>query len=227
METYSLLKVGREFDTDCLSKLRWERKDDGVSLRSSIELRDTTNLSKKWIEYEANHQSLITQVYVEKENGSDTIKNRQIVVPTRTTLLSIPGLLVIEGASNRKWILEVIMAGADPEPPPDGVYKACIDTDTLMRDTNGHWVKGWSGRRGRVNRGTFYGIDIEQDEEMSGATKNTGCNRIGWTTYRFGGATRASAIHSGSFEVRAEPTPSQLLDFVKKDILPYVIDCSS
>lgn len=219
----ALIITPENLETERLNGVRWERRENDLSLKSVIQFQDrriSVDRETTAEEALAIHEEIGMEHRLIEEDGRYRVLYYDAVATKWAYIYVLPGLVVVDRLENRDFVLQIINRGL-------GVaYRAhsvILDTARMARNNVNQWVRGFSGRLGRVDRGTVFGEGVEQDSVFGPELGRSTSKSIGWTTNFFGSPTKVRVSPKGSVTVWGNPPIGLFLKFIKMNILPYVI----
>lgn len=217
----ALIKLPDDFDIRRLDGLKWEREERGHNIKSIIQFQGQTIRSTDFVAEcaLAIHESVKKQPIVEEEEGRYRIGYIDSVEVTWANIYVTTGLIVVDNLDNRKFVRNIINKGLKSSI----AHEVFLDTARIARDHSDQWVRSFTGRRGRVDRGTLFGQGVEQDIVFGPELARAMSKTVGWITDFFGTPVKVRASPEGSVTVWAWPPIELFLKFIKVEILPYMI----
>jgi hypothetical protein len=127
---------------------------------------------------------------------------------------------VVDKKGNKVFVKEVISSALRPV---DLLNYVQLDTQKMSQDTKDHWTRGFDGRSGRVQRGTFFGDSVEQDSIFGRELKKVKAKNVGLITKFFGNPTKVRISSEGTVTVYGNIQEEQFLKYIEQEVLSYSI----
>lgn len=215
----ALIKLPDDLEIERLDGINWEREEYGLSLRSLIQFQepgDTTAQAALAIHQYVGREATL----LEEEDGRFSILHHDTVMTIWAYIYVVRGFVVADRLENRVFVQQIINKGLNLSDGAHGVY---LDTARMARDHADQWVRGFSDRLGRVDRGTVFGEGVERDSVFGPELGRSTSKSVGWTTNFFGAPSKVRVSPRGSVTVWANPPIKHFLRFLRMEILPYII----
>lgn len=218
----ALIKLPEDLQIESLNGARWEREDNGEELTSVIQFQDQHIVVDSDTTAElalAIHQEIKKEPVLIEEHERYSILYQDAVRIRWAHIYIFDSLTVVDRLANRDFVRKIINKGLDLS----SAHLVYLDTSRMAVDHVDHWVRGFSDRQGRVDRGTVYGVGVEQDSVFGPELYRSTKKAVGWVTNFFGSPVKVKASPLGSVTIWANPPVGHFLRFLRMEILPYVI----
>lgn len=219
----ALIKLPEELDINLLNGLKWEREWGDRSLKSVIQFQEGGTITLRDMTINtalAINEDPAKQPIIDDYQGRYSVSFIDTINVIWSNIYIISGLVVVDSISNRSFVRETINKGLKLT---NTAHDVALNTAQMARDHADQWVRAFSDRRGRVDRGTLYGDGIEQDAVFAPEFGRSTSKAIGWITNFFGSPMKVRVSPRGSVTLWAWPPPELFLRFIKTEILPYMI----
>ena len=218
----TLIKIPDTIPIERLNGLTWEREERNFSLRSVIQFQEaSSNRNASPNSAMAIHQRVGREVTLGERNGIYFLDSEDVVRTVWANIQIIAGLIIVDRGDNTGFVKEIINRGLFL--PRNTAHNVYIDTSAMARDHPDQWIRGFSDRQGRVSSGTVYGNSVERDSIFGPEIERSRSKTIGWYTNFFGQTAKVRVSPEGSILVLSYPTMNQFIDFIQREIMPYVI----
>jgi hypothetical protein len=222
----AILLKSPEIDLSKITGILWRRADKEVKdLRSFFQVTQERYQIRKnsfAVKGQAVHEeSGFNRQLKEDKNGFIIQSVPQVYVRTGETFIS-DGYIVVNNIANRDFVRQIINNGLNLSDNNRAEYLS-IDTNRMSRDFSDHWVRGFDGRTGRIQKGTVYGNSVEQDISFGDELARTNSKSIGIYTQFFGDKTKVRISSGGSIMVYKDITPEVFLRYIEDEIFSYRI----
>lgn len=217
----ALIRIPEDLDVERLDGVIWEREDREQTLRSLIQFHERSILVDGNTTAEAAlaiHQEIGIEPTLVEEEGRYSIMHHDTVVTTWAYIYVVPSLVVVDKLGNRGFVRQIINNGLNLS-----AHNIYLDTARMARDHANQWVRGFSDRLGRVDRGTVFGEGVEQDSVFGPELGRSTSKSVGWITNFFGSLAKVRVSPKGSVTLWASPPIGLFIRFLRTAILPYVI----
>ena len=218
----ALVKLPDGINIERFNDLKWERRERDQTLRSIIQFQQMIPRSAdpniKWML--VIHESLSKEPIVSENNGIYSISYVDSTMPTWAYAYVVPDFIIVDRLQNRDFVNEIINKGLKLTNP---VHNVELNTHKMTIDYKGQWIRGFADRRGRVDRGTVFGEDVEQDAVFAPELEKSTSRSVGWKTNFFGSPLKVRVSPRGAVTVWGFPPIELFLSFIRKEILPYVV----
>jgi hypothetical protein len=95
----------------------------------------------------------------------------------------------------------------------------------MYNDYENHWIGSIFDREGNMQKGTFYGTSIEQDDVIGACWETNRKSIIGFETEYFGNEpVKVRVSLDGGVQVHTNITDEQYLQFVLNELTPYMVN---
>lgn len=217
----ALLKLPLDLEVRRLDRLMWEREKNGRTLRSVIQFEGAPFIISDLTVHPALaiHERLVMQPVLAENDGRYSIGYQENVAPSWATCHFTSGWGVVDKLVHRSFVEDIINHGLRLPVPVHGV---AIDTARISVDHRDQWIRAFSERQGRVDRGTVYGDGVEQDSVFGPELGRANCKSVGWTTDFFGDPVKVRVSPKGSIIVWAEVPQEVFFRFIQVEVVPYV-----
>lgn len=219
----ALLRIPDDLDIERLNGVNWEREENDLTLRSVIQFQERPIVVDRDTTAEvalAIHQEIKREPALIEENGRYSILHHDTVATRWAYIHVLHGLVVVDKLENRSFVRQTINNGLNLS---TRAHDVLLDTARMTIDHADQWVRGFSERRGRVDRGTVYGEGVEQDSVFGPELNRSTSKAVGWTTNFFGSPVKVRVSPRGSVTAWAWPPMELFLRFLRMQILPYII----
>lgn len=219
----ALIRTPENFEIETLNGVSWERENNDLTLRSVIQFQEHRIIVDVDTTAEAAlaiHEDIVMEPVLVEEDGTYRIIHRDAVKTKWAHIYVVRGYVVVDRLGNRGFVREIINRGLNLTTRAHNVF---LDTTRMVRDNANHWVRGFSDRIGRVDRGTVFGEAVEQDSVFGPELERSAKRSVGWVTSFFGSPAKVRVSPQGSVTVWANPPEELFLRFLRMEILPYVI----
>lgn len=224
----ALIKLPEDFDIQRLNGIIWSRPSGELTLQSVIQFREPDIAVERVRRGQAalaiNQDIVIEPTLIQEQDGTYSIIHHDVVKTTWANIYVVQGYIVVDRLENRSFVCQIINRGLR-----GGValgitsHDVYLDTASMVANHPDQWIRGFSERMGRVDRGTVFGEGIERDTvfgpELDRSTKKS----IGWITRFFGEPAKVRVSPLGSIILWANPPMDAFLNFLRMEILPYII----
>ena len=220
----ALLRIPDDLEIERLNGDTWKREENNETLTSVIQFQERPIFVDSDTTVEtalAIHQEITIEPTLVRENGRYEIVYNDTVKTKWAHIYVCPGHVVVDRLGNRGFVGQIFNRGTVNLSAR--AYNVYLDTARIARDHANQWVRGFSERRGRVDRGTVYGEGVEQDSVFGPELDRSEKKSIGWATNFFGTPVKVRVSPSGSIVVLANPPEGLFLRFLKMQIFPYII----
>jgi len=218
----ALISLPEEFNIDKLDRVKWERRERGQLVKSVIQFQGRPIRIDDFVAKQAIvlHETPKKQPIIEEDQeGNYKIGYMDTIEATWANIYVTQGLVVVDSLTNRKFVRNIINKGLGTVI----AYNITLNTAKIARDHPDHWVRGFSNRPGRVDRGVLYGSGVERDSVFGPELARASSRAVGWITNFFGPPVKVLASPRGAVTVWAWPPVELFLKFIKVEILPYAI----
>jgi hypothetical protein len=218
----ALIKLPADIVIDRFNGLKWEREERGQALRSIIQFQQMIprsadpNIRQMLV----IHESLGKEPIVNENNGIYSISYVDSTMPSWAYAHAVPDFIIVDRLENRDFVMEIINKGLRLTNP---VHSVELDTHKMTIDYKGQWIRGFADRRGRVDRGTVFGEDVEKDAIFAPELAKSTSRSVGWKTNFFGSPIKVRVSPRGAITVWGFPPIELFLSFIRKEILQYVV----
>jgi len=219
----ALIRTPEDLAIERLNGANWERRDNDLTLRSVIQFQDRRIVVDENTTAEealAIHQEIGLEHTLVEESGRYSIVHQDVVMTRWAYIHIVRGLVVVDKLSNRGFVQQIINNGLNLT---DRAHSIFLDTTRMARDHANQWVRGFSDRLGRVDRGTIFGEGVEQDSIFGPELGRSTSKSVGWVTNFFGSPVKVRVSPKGSVTIWGSPTVGRFVRFLRMRILPYVI----
>jgi hypothetical protein len=217
----ALIKLPDDLDIKKLDGVKWEREHRGRQLTSVIQFQESFSAGEETAAKAlVIHQSPGREAIIDDSGGKYSITYIDSVDTTWANIFVVPGFVVVDSLENRAFVREIINRGLKLTNP---AHEVALDTAKMAQDHVDQWIRGFSGRLGRVDRGTVFGEGVEQDSIFGPELGRSTSKIVGWTSNFFGSPVKVRVSPRGSVTLWAFPPPELLLRFIRVEILPYMI----
>jgi hypothetical protein len=227
----ALIYLPESISIDALRGLKWERTESDIQVTSVIEFKEriVDEGLEAWTgiayhQYAASEASLVEEgghYKVEFHNVPKTLSADIIVASARLPSGMSDPFIIVDNLDNRYFVTEIVKKGLDL--PPNTVNEVRLNTSRLAGLHTEQWVRGFTDRAGRVDRGVVFGEGIEQDDVFGPEFERSTSQLVGWTTTFFGPPTKVRVSPRGSVLVWSWPSADQFLRFIVREIIPHVV----
>jgi hypothetical protein len=218
----ALIKLPDGINIERFNGLKWERQERDQPLKSVIQFQEIvpriTDRRVKWML--VIHERLEKTPIVDERNGIYSISYVDSTTPAWAYAYVVPDFIIVDRLENRDFVGEIINKGLKLTNP---VHNVALDTRRMSRDYRGQWIRGFAERRGRVDRGTVFGERVEEDDIFAPELERSASRSVGWITNFFGEPVKIRVSPRGSITVWGFPPIESFLNFIRDEILPYVI----
>lgn len=218
----ALIRIPADLEVEKLSGANWKREQNNISLQSVIQFQESVIVNGETTARAAMviHQDLKKEAFLYEENGRYSVAYRDTVETNWANIYIVPGLVTVDSLGNRDFVRETINKGLTLSIQAHNVY---LDTAKMASDHADQWVRRFSDRLGRVDRGTVFGEGVEQDSIFGPELGRSKIESVGWSTNFFGLPVKVRVSPRGSVIVWSWPPIELFLKFLKMEILPYII----
>ncbi|MEM2130462.1 MAG: hypothetical protein QXZ70_07685 [Candidatus Bathyarchaeia archaeon] len=215
------MKLPADLDVTRLDGLVWAREYNRRQLRSVIQFEGVPFRISDMDVYPALaiHERVIMSPVLAENNGRYSVGYTETVVPSWANCYFASGFGVVDKLANRSFVEDTINHGLRLVIPVHGV---AIDTARLSFDHRDQWIRSFSERQGRVDRGTLFGEGVEQDNVFGPELGRANCRSVGWITDFFSDPVKVKVTPKGSVTLWADVPPELFIRFIRMEILPYV-----
>jgi hypothetical protein len=221
----SIIMKPRSINEQQLDKLVWQRVQDDLDLKSVFQFgEESYRVDTKYTGRSALviHQYVgIQEGLIQLEDGRFDIANNRTVMTKWSTVIVAPSYIIVDTKNNRPFVKDVINKGLKLS--PNTAHYLALDTPKMAEDHDDQWVRCFSERDGRVDRGTLYGRGVEQDIVFGQELSSSRTMAVGLTTKFFGRQSKVRISGDGIVSVLDFITPEQFMQFIESEILPYRI----
>jgi hypothetical protein len=168
----------------------------------------------------AIHQSPGREPIIDDSTGKYRISYLDTVDTVWANIYVVPRFVVVDSLENRAFVRDIINRGLKLANPAHDVV---LNTHQMAIDHEGQWVRSFSERRGRVDRGTVFGEGVEQDAVFGPELGRSKSKTVGWITSFFGSPVKVKVSPRGAVSIWSWPPIDLFLRFLEKEILPYII----
>ena len=219
----ALIRTPEDLEIERLDRVSWRRAENDLELQSVIQFQGRPIVVDEDTTAEmalAIHQEIEMEPALIEEDGIYRITHYDTVKTKWAYIYVVRGYVVVDNLGNRGFVRQIINYGLNLA---TRAHNVSLDTTAMARDHENQWIRGFSDRVGRVDRGTVFGEGVEQDSvfgpELARSTKRS----VGWVTNFFGSPVKVKVSPLGSVTVWANPPEALFLRFLGREILPYVI----
>jgi hypothetical protein len=224
----ALIKIPDDFDIQRLNGTIWSRLSGELTLQSVIQFSEGTIVMDRETRAQAAlaiHQDIrIEPTLIQESDGRYSIIHHDVVKTAWSNIYAAQGYIVVDRLENRSFVRQIINRGLSSG---SGLgitaHDVYLDTARIVANHPDQWIRGFSGRMGRVDRGTVFGEGVERDSVFGPELNRSMKKSVGWVTNFFGSPTKVKISPSGSVTVWANPTEGLFLSFLRIEILPYII----
>jgi hypothetical protein len=218
----AIIRLPDGFDIERLNGLRWDREEQGQTLKSIIQFKEMIPRSAdphiKWML--VIHETLGKTPVVDENNGVYSISYMDTTMPSWAYAYAVPDFIIVDKLENRDFVREIINKGLRLTDP---VRTIILNTRQMSIDYHGQWIRGFADRRGRVQRGTVFGESVEQDDVFAPELERSTSKSVGWITNVFGEPVKVRVSPRGAVSVWGWPPIGSFLNFIRNEVLPYII----
>lgn len=223
----ALIKLPENFEIQRLNGVNWSRASGELTLQSVIQFREPQTEGRGGRVQAAlaiNQDIVIEPTLVEDEDGTYSILHHDTVKTTWANIHIVQGYVVVDRLENRSFVRQIINGGLNRGVALGiAAHDVYLNTAAMVANHPDQWIRGFSDRMGRVNRGTVFGEGVERDAvfgpELDRSTKKS----VGWITNFFGSPTKVKVSPLGSIIVWSNPPMDAFMRFLRIEILPYII----
>ena len=224
----ALIKIPDDFDIQRLNGTNWSRPVGELTLQSVIQFSEGTILIDRDTRAQAAlaiHQDIrIEPTLIQESDGRYSILHHDVVKTTWSNIYAVQGYVVVDRLENRSFVRQIISRGLNRGSQLGIVaHDVYLDTARMVTDHPDQWIRGFSDRMGRVDRGTVFGEGVERDSVFGPELDRSAKKSVGWITRFFGSPTKVKASPSGSIILWANPPMGGFLRFLRTEILPYIV----
>lgn len=201
---------------------KWEREEEETQLKSVIQLIDQPMLQGT----SDIKSALAIHEYLAKEPGLTSDEEGKYSIDYESTkrivwanIYILKDVVVVDSMANRVFVRNIINSGLGL--PVNTISDMTLDTAKMAQDHAEQWVRSFSDRQGKVDRGVIYGDGVETDSVFGPELDRSKSESVGWTTDFFGSPIKVRVSPRGSVTVLSWPEPSRFLKFIEQEILPY------
>lgn len=167
---------------------------------------------------------LIPTHRLEKEDGKYIIKTEISPRPVWANFQILGNGLVRVFSSIDRGIAQTVLSHALGG-TVDFVKPVIFDLQKMYKDYKGHWIGSIFDREGNMQKGTFYGKDIEKDDVIGACWKANKKSIFGFETDYFGNQpVKVRVTLEGSVQVHSSITDQTFLQYVLSELTPYMLD---
>lgn len=222
----AIIKLPDDLDINQLNGLVWEREHNDNTLKSIIQFEGAPLKISNMTVHQALaiHEHVIQQPIMDENNGRYSINYQEVVTPYWANCFFSSGLAIVDRLNHRPFVIDIINHGFNNNGRRLVVpaHEVAIDTARMSNDHRDQWIRAFSERAGRVDKGTVYGDGVEQDTVFGPELGHANCRSVGWITEAFGDPVKVRVSPKGSVTVMTDLTPEVFLRFIRLEILPYV-----
>lgn len=224
----ALIKIPEDFDIQRLSGTNWSRASGDLTLQSVIQFNERTITMDTRIRAQialAIHQYVkIEPSLIQETDGRYTIIDHDVIKTTWSNIYVVQGFVVVDRLENRSFVIQIINKGlANGSNLGIAAHDIYLDTARMVANHPDQWIRGFSDRMGRVDRGTVFGEGVERDSVFGPELARASKKSVGWITNFFGSPNKVKVSPSGSVILWANPPIDGFLRFLRMEILPYII----
>lgn len=219
----ALIRIPDDLAIERLDGLTWERGENNRALTSVIQFREPIVVDRDTNAQSALavHQEIgMEPALIQGEDGRYRVTHHDTVMTKWAYIHIVHGFVVADRLANRSFVIQIINNGLNQ---PVGAHNIHLDTARMTRDHANQWVRGFSDRLGRVDRGTVFGEAVEQDSIFGPELGRSRSKSVGWITNFFGEPTKVRVSPKGSVVLWSDVPEGLFLRFLRMRILPYVI----
>lgn len=205
----------------------WTKKDKrekkDLNLKTIFQvgnnIRDSTSVLSK--EVLVAHDGIVSENYIRPDTNGTLIQAKRDVVKTLYSRVYVcPSFAVVDKKENVHFVRDALRRALDIQ--KDTIYPAYLDMKRIVDDHPEQWVRGFTDRKGHVQRGTVYGAGVEKDVVYGDDFDRSRSKSVGWETDFFGPPVKIRVSQSpvgGTVMVFTEPSAADLLQFIETEIL--------
>lgn len=218
----ALVKLPEDLEINKLDGVVWRREERGQTLKSIIQFQGqpikTRDITAQLAI--AIHEKIVKRPILEEVDGKFSLSQIDVIEPSWANIYIVPGFVVVDSKDSRPFVRDIINKGLRLSPRAHDVF---LNVAKMAQDHEGQWIRSFSDRRGRVDKGTVFGEGVEQDAVFGPELGRARSRTVGWITNFFGSPVKVRVSEGGSVTVWAWPPIELFLKFIKMEILPYMI----
>jgi hypothetical protein len=222
MQSGALIQLEEDFDIEKLDRCRYDRKYSHHVLKGVIQFEGSTlrvgDLDVK--PAMALYERLVQRPVIDEVNGSYRIVYRDAIEAYSSKIYVATGLVLVDNLDNRPFVKDIINKGQNKAHLASNIT---LNTYKLSKDHEDQWTYGFADRMGRVQKGTVFGNSVEKDAVFGPEFENCSSRSVGWYTDFFGMPIKVKVSPRGSVTLWSMVPPEVFLNFIRKEIVPYII----
>jgi hypothetical protein len=222
MQSGALIQLEEDFDVEKLDKCRWDRTYSKHKLKGVIQF-EGNNLRIGDLNVKpatALYERLVQLPVIEEINGVYRVIYKDSVRADSARVFIAKGLALVDSLGNRPFVRDIINKSQKRAHLASDVT---LNTYKLSKDHEDQWTYGFSDRMGRVQKGIVYGNAVEKDSVFGPEFENCSSRSVGWNTDFFGAPVKVRVSPRGSVTIMTIVPPEVFLNFIRKEIVPYII----
>ena len=219
----ALIRIPDDLEIERLDGVIWQREENDLALKSVIQFREPIVVDRDTTAQAALavHQEIgMEPALIQEEDGRYRVMHHDTVMTKWAYVYIVHGFVVADRLANRGFVVQIINKGMNLSV---GAHTVSLDTARMAQDHANQWVRGFSDRLGRVDRGTVFGEGVEQDSVFGPELGRSRSKSVGWITNFFGSPVKVRVSPRGSVILWSDVPEGLFLRFLRMRILPYVI----